>query len=86
MPNCLPRIQILWTNLGTIHYGVTQMQVEGIIQLSQPFIPKVIPQVLDPTVGLHEDGWSEAFVCVPPVQEASHGAAGTNFLESAIKP
>mmetsp|Transcript_21459 Transcript_21459/g.31583 ORF Transcript_21459/g.31583 Transcript_21459/m.31583 type:complete len:99 (+) Transcript_21459:189-485(+) len=59
MRNGLTRIQMLGTNLGTIHDGVTPIQLEGIIELLQSLLRMGISRIFDPTVCLHQDSRSQ---------------------------
>ena len=54
--NRLTRIQVLGTNLGTVHDGVATIQLEGIIEFCQTFLGLAIAAVFNPAVGLHQDG------------------------------
>jgi len=65
--NRLPRIQMLRTNLRTVHNSMTPVQFERIVQLVQPFLRKLIPRILDPPVRLHEHRWSQILIGIPPV-------------------
>ena len=75
--NGLSRIQMFGTNLGAIHNRVASIQLEGIIQFFQSLFGGTITRILNPTIGLHQHGWSQILVCIPPVTRARGGAAGT---------
>jgi hypothetical protein len=52
LSNRLGRIQVLGTDLGTVHNGVTTIQLEGIIDVGKPLGRLHITRVLNPTVRL----------------------------------
>lgn len=76
LSNRLARIQVLGADLGAVHNGMASVELEGIVQLCQSLVSGSIAGVLDPAVGLHEDGRTEVLVRVPPVTGAGGGAAG----------
>ena len=75
MSNGLPRIQMLWTDFGTIHNRMTTIKFEGIIQFSQPLILKVITRILNPPICLHQYRGSKVLVSIPPVGWTCRAAA-----------
>lgn len=75
--NGLTRIQMLGADLGTVHNGMTTVQLEGIVEIGQSFFGFGVSRVLDPSIGLHENGRAEVLVGVPPVTGTGRGAAGT---------
>lgn len=65
------------TRLGTIHNGMTAIQLERIIQVLESLLSGGIPGIGNPSVGLHQDGRSEVLVGTPPVGRTGGGTAGT---------
>ena len=66
---------MLGTDLGAVHDGMATVQLEGVVELGQPFLGVIVAAVLDPPVGLHEDRRAEVLVGVPPVRWAGGRAA-----------
>ena len=50
--DCLARVQMLRAGSGTVHNGVTTVQLETVIQKLQPFCGCVITRILNPAVSL----------------------------------
>mmetsp|Transcript_5219 Transcript_5219/g.14639 ORF Transcript_5219/g.14639 Transcript_5219/m.14639 type:complete len:249 (+) Transcript_5219:1756-2502(+) len=73
--NGLSRIQVLGTNLGAIHNGVTAVQLQGIIELLHTLGGGTVAGILHPTVGLHQHGGAQVGIGVPPVRGTGRGAA-----------
>mmetsp|Transcript_10206 Transcript_10206/g.33607 ORF Transcript_10206/g.33607 Transcript_10206/m.33607 type:complete len:249 (+) Transcript_10206:593-1339(+) len=52
------------------------IELEGVVEGVEAFLAELVARVLDPAVGLHEDGGAEVGVGVPPVGGAGRRAAG----------
>jgi hypothetical protein len=74
--NGLARVQVFGTDLGTVHNGMTTVQFEGIIEFGQTLAGAGVARVLDPSVGLHQDGRAQVLVGRPPVGRTGGGATG----------
>jgi len=77
LSNGLSGIQVLWTNLGTVHNGVATIQLEGIVQIVQSFLCHLVTRILDPSVRLHQNSRPEVLVGIPPVTGTRCRATGT---------
>ena len=75
--NGLARIQVLGTDLGTVHNGMTTVQFKGVVQILQSLFCLAIAGILNPPVGLHQDGRSQVLVGVPPVTGTGRRTAST---------
>ena len=75
--NGLSRIQVLGTDLGTVHDGMATVQLQGIIHLLQSFGSGSVTRILHPSVGLHQDGWSQVGVGIPPITGTGSRTART---------
>lgn len=71
----LAGIEVLRTDLGAVHDGVAPVELEGVVEVVQAFLGGGVAGILDPPVGLHEDGRSEVLVGVPPVARTGRRAA-----------
>lgn len=47
--DCSGRVKILWTGIRTVHDRVTSVQLEGILQIIQPFTGRFIPGINEPS-------------------------------------
>jgi hypothetical protein len=62
------------------------VELKGVVQFGQPLGGLSVPAILDPSVGLHEDGRTKVGVGVPPVGRTRRGAACTeNALVHAVQ-
>lgn len=86
MRNRLSGIQMLGTNLCTIHNRMTPVQFKRIIQLIQTLLRRPIPRIFNPTIGLHQDSRSQVLVGIPPIRRTRRTTARTqNTLVHAIQ-
>ena len=74
--NGLTGIEMLRANLGAVHDGVAPVELEGIVEVVQALRRHLVAGILDPSVGLHEDGRSQVLIGVPPVGRTGRRAAG----------
>lgn len=80
------RIQALGTRTCAIHDRMTPIDTEWITQVVQTRLGRLIARVDDPTVGLHEHGWAEILVAIPPVRGTRcRAASAQNALVQAVK-
>jgi hypothetical protein len=57
--------------------SMAAVELKGVVQFRQPLGGLSVPAILDPSVGLHEDGRTKVGVGVPPVGRTRRGAART---------
>src|ERR1700675_476000 len=62
--------------LGAVEDGVAAIEPEGVFQLVEAFAGALVAAVLDPALGLEQDGGAQIAVAVPPVRGAGSRAAG----------
>jgi hypothetical protein len=74
--NGLSRIEVLRADLGAVHDGVAPVELEGVVEVVQPLRRHLVAGILDPPVGLHQNGRSQVLVGVPPVGRTGSRAAG----------
>ena len=75
--NRLTGVETLGAHLGAVHDGVASVQLERIVQEVQALLSELVSAVLDPLVGLHQDGGTEVVILRPPVTGTGSAAAST---------
>lgn len=79
------------TYLGTspcaIHDGMASVNRKLILELGQTFSLKLISAVNHPPIGLHENGWSQVFISIPPVAGTGGAAACAHdtFIQTVLR-
>jgi len=71
------RVQTLGAGLGAVHDGVTSVDTEGVSEPVQSLCLLSISTVNDPSVGLHQNSWTQISVSIPPVAGAGSATAST---------
>jgi len=71
------RVETLGAGLGAVHDGVTSVDTEGVSEPVQSLCLLSISTVNDPSVGLHQNSWTQISVSIPPVAGAGSATAGT---------
>src|SRR5581483_7857747 len=78
------RVQTLGAGLGAVHDGVSSIEPEAILELVEPLAGALVAAVLDPAVGLEQDGGAEIAVAVPPIGGAGGRTAGAQ--DALVEP
>lgn len=66
----LAGVEALRARSRAVHDGVATVDAERILEPFQAGLCGFVARVNDPAVGLHEDGWAQVLVTVPPVRGA----------------
>jgi len=74
--NGLSGIEVLRADLCAVHDGVATVELEGIVEVVQSLRRHLVTGILDPPIGLHQNGRSQVLVGVPPIGGAGGRAAG----------
>lgn len=86
LSNSLTRVQPLWTSLGAVHDGVASVQGHRVLQHLLSHGGSLVSGVNQPSVRLHQHGWSQILLLVPPVRWTGGGATRTqNALVQPIQ-
>jgi len=70
-------VEALGAGLGAVHDGVTSVDTEGISEPVQSLCLLSISAVNDPSVGLHQNSWTQISISIPPVAGTGSATAGT---------
>src|SRR5580658_8016032 len=70
------RVQILRARLRAVHYGVTTVEPEWILQIVQPLADRLVAAVDDPTIRRQQRCRPQVAVAVPPIAGAAGRTAG----------
>src|SRR5262249_10883098 len=70
------RVQPLGAGLGAVENGVAAIEAERVLEIVEPLAGPLVAGVLDPAIGLEQNGRPKIAVAVPPVGRASRRAAG----------
>lgn len=77
---------MFWASLGAIHDSMTLECRERVVHAMKTFGGVVITRIDDPSVRLHQNGWAEIFVGVPPIRWTRGGATcAENTLVKTIQ-
>jgi len=84
--NGLGRVQTLRTGLGTVENSMASVERKRILELLLTIFAIRITRIGHPSVSLHQNGWTQVFILVPPVAWTTSGAASTqDALVHSIK-
>ncbi len=80
----LGRIQALGTRPRAVEDGVTPVQTHAVVEHLLSLRVALVARVVEPAVGLQQDGWTEVLLAIPPVRGAGCGTAGAEdaFVET----